>query len=54
VAASIYEIRSLKHSYAGKTVLSIEDLLVQPGSILGVIGPNGSGKSSLLRLLGLI
>jgi tungstate transport system ATP-binding protein len=54
VAASIYEIRSLKHSYAGKTVLSIEDLVVQPGSILGVIGPNGSGKSSLLRLLGLI
>jgi len=34
--------------------LSIEDLVVQPGSILGVIGPNGSGKSSLLRLLGLI
>jgi tungstate transport system ATP-binding protein len=51
---SIYEIRSLEHSYDGKTVVSIEDLTVQPGSILGVIGPNGSGKSSLLRLLGLI
>jgi tungstate transport system ATP-binding protein len=54
VAPSIYEIKSLEHSYAGKTVVSIEDLTVQPGSILGVIGPNGSGKSSLLRLLGLI
>jgi tungstate transport system ATP-binding protein len=54
VAPSIYEIKSLEHSYAGKTVVSIEDLTVRPGSILGVIGPNGSGKSSLLRLLGLI
>jgi tungstate transport system ATP-binding protein len=44
----------LEHSYGGKTVVAIEDLVVQPGSILGVIGPNGSGKSSLLRLLGLI
>jgi tungstate transport system ATP-binding protein len=34
--------------------VSIEDLTVQPGSILGIIGPNGSGKSSLLRLMGLI
>ena len=50
----IYEIRSLKHSYAGKTVLAIEHLTVQPASILGLIGPNGSGKSTLLRLLGLI
>ena len=51
---AIYEIRSLEHSYGGKTVVAIEDLTVRAGSILGVIGPNGSGKSSLLRLLGLI
>jgi tungstate transport system ATP-binding protein len=50
----IFEIRSLKHSYAGKTVLAIEHLKVQPASIIGLIGPNGSGKSSLLRILGLI
>jgi len=50
----IFEIRSLNHSYAGKTVLAIEHLKVQPASIIGLIGPNGSGKSSLLRLLGLI
>ena len=50
----IYEIRSLKHSYAGKTVLTIEHLTVQPAAIVGLIGPNGSGKSTLLRLLGLI
>jgi tungstate transport system ATP-binding protein len=50
----IYEIRSLKHSYGGKTVLGIEHLTVQPASIVGLIGPNGSGKSTLLKLLGLI
>jgi len=50
----IFEVRSLNHSYAGKTVLQIEHLKVQPASIIGLIGPNGSGKSSLLRLLGLI
>jgi tungstate transport system ATP-binding protein len=50
----IYEIRSLKHLYGGKTVLSIENLTVQPASIVGLIGPNGSGKSTLLRMLGLI
>jgi tungstate transport system ATP-binding protein len=50
----IYEIRSLVHSYGGKTVVAIDHLAVQAGSIVGVIGPNGSGKSSLLRLLGLI
>lgn len=50
----IYEIRSLVHSYGGKTVVTIDHLAVQAGSIMGVIGPNGSGKSSLLRLLGLI
>jgi tungstate transport system ATP-binding protein len=54
VDPSIYEISSLEHSYNGKTVVSIRDLVVRRGSILGVIGPNGSGKSSLLKLLGLI
>lgn len=50
----IYEIRSLSHSYAGKTVLAIDHLSIQPASIVGLIGPNGSGKSTLLKLLGLI
>lgn len=50
----IYEISSLKHVYAGKTVLEIAHLTVQPASIVGLIGPNGSGKSTLLKLLGLI
>lgn len=54
VAAPIFEINALKHSYAGRTVLEIEHLHVRPASIVGLIGPNGSGKSTLLKLLGLI
>jgi tungstate transport system ATP-binding protein len=50
----IYEIRSLRHSYAGKSVLEIQHLTVPAASIVGLIGPNGSGKSTLLRLLGFI
>jgi tungstate transport system ATP-binding protein len=52
LSAPIYEIRSVKHSYGGNTVLEIDHLTVQPASIVGLIGPNGSGKSTLLRLLG--
>ena len=50
----IYEIRSLKHSYDGEPVLSIDHLTIKQAHIVGLIGPNGSGKSTLLRLLGLI
>jgi tungstate transport system ATP-binding protein len=50
----IYKIQSLKHSYGGQTVLSIDHLTVKSASIVGLVGPNGSGKSTLLRLLGLI
>lgn len=50
----VYEISALQKSYAGKTVLAIDHLAVQPASIVGLIGPNGSGKSTLLKLLGLV
>jgi len=50
----IYEISSLNHSYADKTVLAIDHLIIQAASIVGLIGPNGSGKSTLLKMLGLI
>ena len=50
----IYEIRWLNHTYGGNTVLSVDQLELQPAAIVGLIGPNGSGKSSLLRIMGLI
>ena len=54
MAAPIFEVKSLQHSYADRTILEIEHLRVRPASIVGLIGPNGSGKSTLLKLLGLI
>jgi len=54
MAIPIFQINALEHQYAGRTVLEIEHLNIQPASIVGLVGPNGSGKSTLLKLLGLI
>ena len=39
-------------SLGGRSLFSNIDLLLTPGTKLGLLGPNGSGKSSLLRVLG--
>ena len=54
MAEPIFEINALEQQYAGRTVLKIDHLRIQPASIVGLVGPNGSGKSTLLKLLGLI
>jgi len=50
----VYRISDLEHRYNRHPVLSIEDLIIQPASITGLIGPNGSGKSTFLKLLAFI
>ena len=47
----IIEIRKLKKSYRGKTVLKNISFSVQKGSIHGFIGPNGAGKTTTLNCL---
>lgn len=49
-----YHISDLEHRYNRHPVLSIEELLIRPASITGLIGPNGSGKSTFLKLLAFI
>jgi tungstate transport system ATP-binding protein len=49
------ELRNLKITRGGHTVLNIEELSIQKGEVLTVIGPNGAGKSTLLlTMAGLI
>jgi ATP-binding cassette subfamily F protein uup len=43
--------RSLGKSYGDRVIVRGLDLVLSPGTRLGLLGANGSGKSSLLRLL---
>ncbi|HYU32873.1 MAG TPA: ABC-F family ATP-binding cassette domain-containing protein, partial [Thermoanaerobaculia bacterium] len=43
--------RGLAKAFDGRQVLGGVDLLIRPGSRLGVLGPNGSGKTTLLSIL---
>ena len=50
----LYQINNLQHHYNGLPALDIDNFLIQPGTITGIIGPNGSGKSTLLKMLAFI
>ncbi|WP_158796571.1 ABC transporter ATP-binding protein [Pedobacter sp. L105] len=47
----IIEINNLKKIYAGRTVVDIEKLSINPGETVGVVGNNGAGKTTLFRML---
>src|SRR6266436_1534961 len=44
-------VRGLSVSRGGRTLVSGLDLVVTPGTRVGLIGPNGSGKTTLLEVL---
>ena len=45
------EIHDLTVSYDRKPVLYGVDVVVEPGSLVGVVGPNGAGKSTLIKTI---
>jgi len=47
----IISLKNIRQRYSERTVLSIDQLEIEPGSIIGLAGPNGSGKSTMLRML---
>ncbi len=47
----LLEARGIGKSFGDQVVLEGVDLLIRPGTRLGVLGPNGSGKTTLLSLL---
>jgi ABC-type bacteriocin/lantibiotic exporter with double-glycine peptidase domain len=47
-----YELQSVTVEFAGaKKAIDNASLLIEPGSLVGIVGPSASGKSTLLRLL---
>jgi ATP-binding cassette subfamily F protein uup len=47
----LLQIRGIAKSFDGRPVLDGVDLLIRPGTRLGVLGANGSGKTTLLSIL---
>jgi tungstate transport system ATP-binding protein len=50
----VVELRAVRHRYASRLVLDLEQFNVPRTGALAVVGHNGSGKSTLLRLLALL
>ena len=48
---AIYRVSDLTKAYAGRTILQVDELQIEPSEIFALIGPSGAGKSTLLRLL---
>lgn len=47
----LYRLRNVQRKHGDRTVLSIDELDIEPHQIYTLIGPNGAGKTSLLKIL---
>jgi ABC-type lipoprotein export system ATPase subunit len=48
---SVFELRDVRHEYAGKEVLRVDAWGAQQGDQWLMLGPSGSGKTTLLHIL---
>ncbi|MDA8403323.1 MAG: ABC transporter ATP-binding protein [Desulfobacteraceae bacterium] len=48
---TLYFLKDIRQSYAGRTVLDIAELALDAGNIYTLTGPNGAGKTTLLNIL---
>ncbi|MBE7187173.1 ABC-F family ATP-binding cassette domain-containing protein [Jatrophihabitans endophyticus] len=44
-------VRGVAAGFGARSLFTGLDLVVDPGSVIGLVGPNGAGKSTLLRML---
>jgi ABC-type branched-subunit amino acid transport system ATPase component len=51
VARPRIHVRGTRKSFAGRTVVDVEDLVLGEKPIEGLIGPNGAGKTTLMRMV---
>ncbi|MHA6480879.1 ATP-binding cassette domain-containing protein [Paenibacillus sp. strain BS8-2] len=51
MATNAIEVRGLRKSFKGKSVLDELNLSVPAGTIFALLGPNGAGKTTLIRIL---
>ncbi len=54
MSEEILRFEGIGKRYDGKTVLDIDSLKVEKGSVHALVGPNGSGKTTLLEIAALI
>lgn len=47
----VMELENVSKAFSGRQLLDSFNLLIQPGSRIGIIGENGSGKSTLLNIM---
>ena len=52
-ASSVIAARDLRKTFAGGTVVAVEDatFTIRPGEFISLVGPSGCGKSTLLRMV---
>jgi ABC-2 type transport system ATP-binding protein len=45
------KVRNLKKVYKGINAVDIDELVISPGEVIGLVGNNGAGKTTFFRLL---
>lgn len=51
---SIIKLNDIIFQVNDRRILSVDELIVDQGDILGIMGPNGAGKSTLVKIMALL
>jgi len=51
MTATLFRIEQLSVKFRGLAALSMPDLAIKPGEIIGLIGPNGAGKTTAFNAI---